>query len=489
MASIYRPTYRKDGKLKKVRKWYVRYRDHDGKLKCVPGFTDKSATQQLASKLEREAAMIRSGLVEPAVRFQHESLDSHLRAFELSLRSKQVSERQIAQVLWRCRKLLDECNVKRVTDLHGESVAEALARLREKTDDSAGLSVQTSNHYLKALKQFTRWMRLEKRMSDDPLVRLEILNVRVDRRHDRRALSDQEVGSLLVAAIEGEEYLGFSGEDRQMLYLMALSTGLRASELASLSTESFSLTGNPPTVVVAAAYSKHRREDVLPLPAELLPHLASYLATKRPGDKLWPGDWAEHRYAGKLLQKDLKRAGVVYRDGQGRFADFHALRHTFITNLGRHGVSLTTAQKLARHSTPVLTAARYTHVDLAEQKRAVDKIPLQRPLQRTIGFSCPKEAKDGTPKHEPVEPDNAEKPLEKQGFSAFSKRRGRDSNPGTSYPVSGFQDRCIRPLCHLSRDLSTAGMPRSTRPSRTPSLSDHRYPAKPSSADRKGPSA
>ena len=30
------------------------------------------------------------------------------------------------------------------------------------------------------------------------------------------------------------------------------------------------------------------------------------------------------------------------------------------------------------------------------------------------------------------------------------QRRGRDSNPGSSYPDSGFQDQCNRPLCHLS---------------------------------------
>jgi HipA-like protein len=29
-------------------------------------------------------------------------------------------------------------------------------------------------------------------------------------------------------------------------------------------------------------------------------------------------------------------------------------------------------------------------------------------------------------------------------------RRGRDSNPGRGMPLNGFQDRRIRPLCHLS---------------------------------------
>src|SRR3954469_13723748 len=40
-------------------------------------------------------------------------------------------------------------------------------------------------------------------------------------------------------------------------------------------------------------------------------------------------------------------------------------------------------------------------------------------------------------------------------------RRGRDSNPRTSCPVSGFQDRCIRPLCHPSgaQTLRLGGRP------------------------------
>src|SRR5205807_762542 len=32
----------------------------------------------------------------------------------------------------------------------------------------------------------------------------------------------------------------------------------------------------------------------------------------------------------------------------------------------------------------------------------------------------------------------------------FQKRRGRDSNPRSSFPDVGFQDRCNRPLCHPS---------------------------------------
>jgi integrase len=149
---------------------------------------------------------------------------------------------------------------------------------------------------------------------------------------------------------------------------------------------------NPPTVTVKAGYSKRRRTDVLPLPSEILEAVRSWLASKPAGQPLWPGDWAEHRYAGKILQVDLLAANVDYVDANGLFADFHALRHTFITNLGRHGVPLVAPQKLARHSRPVLTAARYTHIDLADQSREVQKLPrlLGTKWDKQVTFLVPK---------------------------------------------------------------------------------------------------
>ena len=50
-----------------------------------------------------------------------------------------------------------------------------------------------------------------------------------------------------------------------MLYTLAVSTGLRAGEIRSLTPTSFDLDADSPTVTVAAAYSKRRREDVQPI--------------------------------------------------------------------------------------------------------------------------------------------------------------------------------------------------------------------------------
>jgi hypothetical protein len=57
--------------------------------------------------------------------------------------------------------------------------------------------------------------------------------------------------------------LKMSGPDRAMLYAVAAYTSLRASELASLTPESFAFEGEPPMVKFRAAY----------VAREVLPHV------------------------------------------------------------------------------------------------------------------------------------------------------------------------------------------------------------------------
>ncbi len=81
-----------------------------------------------------------------------------------------------------------------------------------------------------------------------------------------------------------------------------------------------------------------------------------------------------------MLRVDLEAAGIAYRtgagrDGAGQVADFHALRHTFITNLVRGGVHPKVAQALARHSTITLTMDHYAHLEALEQRSALEVLP------------------------------------------------------------------------------------------------------------------
>ena len=77
----------------------------------------------------------------------------------------------------------------------------------------------------------------------------------------------------------------------------------------------------------------------------------------------------------KTLRADLSDAGIEYRDADGRVADFHALRHSFISSLARGGVHPKVAQQLARHSTITLTMDRYSHTVVGELASGLQALP------------------------------------------------------------------------------------------------------------------
>lgn len=118
----------------------------------------------------------------------------------------------------------------------------------------------------------------------------------------------------------------------------------------------------------------------IPLKSELAAKLQRYIDS-RPRDVVsmvgkaslvWPGNWSE--VAAEMIRIDLKSAMIPYTDEHGHDYDFHALRHQFITNLKRAGVSLKDAQVLSRHSNVNLTANVYSHTTDKEQAASVEKL-------------------------------------------------------------------------------------------------------------------
>ncbi len=105
--------------------------------------------------------------------------------------------------------------------------------------------------------------------------------------------------------------------------------------------------------------------------------------------------WLEESKTDEERQERERSDFLKYKDSQNRFADFHANRHTFITNLSRAGVAPKVAQELARHSDIRLTMGIYTHTDLAEKKRAIQSLPkpweyIGSKPEALNGVNCPK---------------------------------------------------------------------------------------------------
>ena len=76
-----------------------------------------------------------------------------------------------------------------------------------------------------------------------------------------------------------------------------------------------------------------------------------------------------------IYKKDLETAGILFIDVQGRRGDFHALRHTYCTNLARAGVNPWLAMKLMRHSDINLTTRVYTDAGKLPSREAVGRLP------------------------------------------------------------------------------------------------------------------
>ena len=435
---VFQNTYRDAaGKAHKTRVWYVEFTDHLERRRRVSGVRDRKHAEAIGRNIERlvrcrasgerpdpmltkwvetcppglRARLGRIGLLDTARIAALRPLLAHLDGesdapgFRQVLAARGNTARQVNLVCTRARRVIEGCRFTYWSDISPSRVMTFLDELRadsvdERGNVKRGISAQTFNFYLAAFKQFCRWMVKDGRASESPVAHLDGLNVRTDRRHDRRALSVEEIRWLLETTRNEPERFGMTGPQRAMLYRLAMETGLRANELASLTRASFALDGPRPTVTVLAAYSKHRREDVLPLRADTAAELRELLALSMPDAlafnvprgrcaAMFRADLAAARAAwlgrARLVQDRRSREGssfLSYRDGSGRVADFHALRHTCGSLLAASGAHPKVAQSVMRHSTIDLTMSRYTHVFAGQEADAVAALPnLAAPAQ------------------------------------------------------------------------------------------------------------
>jgi integrase len=417
--------------------WYGKFKGADGKFHRKQLCGDKTASKQMLAKLVTDAKMATLGMADTFEEHRTRPLAEHLTEWEAALRADGAGEKHVAGTVGCVRRILAGCQFVVMRDLSASLLQTFLAELREQPGPAVGIdpakreytkkelatmlgvkptairplvrrhnlkatgngkarryprataeallslrrsrskSIKTCNLYLAAIKQFCRWMVDDRRMPNNPLVHLSGGNVKMDRRHDRRPLSAKELRSVLDAAGANERtFRGLTGRDRHFLYLAAMSSGFRAGELASLTPEAFALDTDAPTVTLRAAFAKNKRTATQPLPPDVAEALRGYLAAKPAGLPVWPGAWWDK--AAEMFQADLEAAGIPYViDGPDGplYADFHALRHSFIALLDKCGATLKEAMQLARHSDPKLTMAVYGRAQLHDLAGAVEKLP------------------------------------------------------------------------------------------------------------------
>jgi integrase/recombinase XerD len=248
---------------------------------------------------------------------------------------------------------LVECG-RPLLEVQEDDISAYIAHLR-----SAGLADASVARATVAVRSLHRFLAEEGRVATDPAAQVE--RPRVPRGLPK-ALSEEEVGRLLAAAV-GDEPI--ARRDRALLEVL-YGTGVRVSELVGLSLGDVDLDSGLLRVV-----GKGNKERVVPVGGHAVRALVSWTG---PGgrDGLVPARWRRRSDADAVFLG--ARGGRLTRQGAwdvlrrharaiglaGRLSP-HTLRHSCATHMLDHGADIRAVQELLGHAS-ISTTQVYTRV-------------------------------------------------------------------------------------------------------------------------------
>jgi len=413
---IYREKYTQEGKRKTSKKWYIDFVDHHNRRHRMPGFVEKRHTQTFADNIEALISCRISGQSLPpelqrwieglpdriinkfvswellgGLRAQSgKPLQEHLENWKQSLVASDCTKQHIQAVVPRAERIIKECGFRSFSDIDPDKVENYLVCLR---DTGTAISVKaknnqtktkivkiskaTYNYYVRAIKQFTKWLVDTGKAHRDPLKSLKKINItKSDQNRPARTLSIGEVRKLIQTTINAGEYRGISGKERALIYLIANETGLRANEIRTLAKSDFDFDNQ--TLTVRDSNAKNRKAAILPLKKSTAQRIKEHLSYALPKSLAFNVPAQPHL----MIKYDLMKAGIKYKTDEGT-AYFHSLRHNFATALDIAAKSAKTMQSLMRHSDPRLTLNIYTHGIAEHERAAIEALPdLLEPMKK-----------------------------------------------------------------------------------------------------------
>ncbi len=300
-------------------------------------------------------------------RMKYNATGGHVYYWQKSMQANERSKQHISESITKVARVIKGCGFTVPSDITGEKFKNWLSDLRNK-----GKSVSAVNGYLLSFKAFTRWLLRTDRISQNPIQHIQPLK-KLEKERPRRPLTEDEVNRLITATLEANKHHGLTGYKRNLVYRLALGTGLRYNEIYTLKRGDITLETHP-HITVKASNAKNKKAQTVPLSEELAKELEQYFTENlaMPHTKVFSGLWKDAGAA--MLKPDLKLADIEYKTEEG-FADFHSLRHTCGTMLTAAGVHPKTVQEIMRHSDINLTMGTYTHLQDSDKTDAINKLP------------------------------------------------------------------------------------------------------------------
>ena len=151
-----------------------------------------------------------------------------------------------------------------------------------------------------------------------------------------------------------------------MVLDLALSTGLRVSEMASLKIKDVDLKRG--CMAVTRLKRKKKAKESMALGKELAQHLRDYIAwTGRKRGALFVGGRGALTAQGlqRIWKKSIKLAGLP------KELSIHSARHTIAVHLLRKTQNLRLVQKQLGHASPATTANMYADISFEDMQNGV----------------------------------------------------------------------------------------------------------------------
>lgn len=246
-----------------------------------------------------------------------------------------------------------------------------------------GMAPSSRARKLSSLRQYFRFLQAEGILQEDPTFTLE------GPKRDKplpKVLSEQEIERLLQVTQSLPEK-----EAKRLLCLLELSyaSGLRVSELVSLSLRSIEQVLKHPGHPAMIIRGKGNKERLVPLTQTALLATQAYLETRKHFLKLketspflFPSPAKEGHLTRQRFGQLLKQLAIKAGISPSKISP-HVLRHAFATHLLHHGADLVSVQKLLGHS-DISTTEIYTHLMTEQMQDFVAEYhPLSKKAKRS----------------------------------------------------------------------------------------------------------
>ncbi len=350
---------------------------------------DKATAKQILAKLQSEAAVRHHGLVDPLAdqiaKQAARSVEEHLVDFKNKMTTAGRTEDHINRVQNHVKEYEAHAECNCVGDFSADTANAWAASLKSK-----GMSARTIAARLTSIKSFSKWLTNHDKLARNPFASLSKPNAQADRRRERRMLLPDEWTWLMQATDCGVDYQETPASERQLVYRLAIQTGLRSNEIRSLGRGHFHLKDGRPFVKVISGDTKNRKVAHQYVDDDLAADLRQHLRNKLPGAAAFSLP-STHDMA-DMLRTDLEAARRLWlrstddpeeranretklfltpANEAGEVLDFHALRHTCGAWLARRGVEAKVIQSVMRHCSITLTFDTYGHLIAGAEAAAV----------------------------------------------------------------------------------------------------------------------